>query len=587
MANPLEAYDFARIISDQPVNGEPRAVSGRFEPLAAHLSTLPASDRPGAFRAGCAALGAEGERLNRSVLDADSLGPPPEPHPDGDCDESGDDWRPIRLGTLPPAEPFPLDILPIPARDLAEAAARSIGCPVDFPAVATLAAAAGIIGRSASLLVKPGYFESACLYLALVGGPSSGKSPSLRAALAPVREIGRELHEDWRKALDSWECSPDAEKGKKPTLRRIDTSDPTTEALGPILAANPRGMVVLPDEMTKWVMSMDQYKGGKGGDRPFYLSAWGGEPVTIDRAKHAAEPIMVPHPFLTIVGGMTPGMLGELAEGRGREDGFSARLLFAYPDRVPRPYSEEGIPEAAAEAWSDLALSLWARPMRDLDGKPAPHVVKMTHEARREWREWCQAHRDEQEADDFPASLEGPWGKLEAYAARLALILHLMDWAADPTRPADDVPPELPRRIITDTARLVAYFKSHAHRIRAATGSKADDGGEDVRALLGWIVRSRRSEFSIKDIGNNFDRFKEDQAALADALAWMTARELVRPRAEPKDGTRKSGRKPSPRYEANPDLWKSLRFLQFLQKGPTVDGCEGNEGNEGRSEGPR
>src|SRR6185437_11461484 len=112
---------------------------------------------------------------------------------------------------------------------------------------------------------------------------------------------------------------------------------PTTEALGPILAANPRGGIIIPDEMTKWVMSMDQYKGGKGGDRPFYLSVWGGEPVIIDRAKHAAEPIMVPHPFLSIVGGMTPGMLSELSEGKGREDGFSARLLFSYPDRVARP----------------------------------------------------------------------------------------------------------------------------------------------------------------------------------------------------------------------------------------------------------
>ncbi len=85
--------------------------------------------------------------------------------------------------------------------------------------------------------------------------------------------------------------------------------------------------------------------------------------------------------------------------------------------------------------------------------------------------------------------MEGPWGKLEAYAARLALILHLMDLAADPTRPAADDPPELPRRIIEDAARLVAYFKSHALRVYAAMGGKADDGGDDVRALVRWIIR--------------------------------------------------------------------------------------------------
>ncbi len=76
-------------------------------------------------------------------------------------------------------------------------------------------------------------------------------------------------------------------------------------------------MIVAPDEMTKWVMSMDQYKNGKGGDRPFYLSAWNGEPVYIDRAKNMREPIVVPHPFLTVVGGMTPDMLSTLPEGQG------------------------------------------------------------------------------------------------------------------------------------------------------------------------------------------------------------------------------------------------------------------------------
>ena len=501
-----------------------------------------------------------------------------------------DDWGPIRYGSILPAEPFPLDVLPIPARDLAEAAARSVGCPVDFPAVATLAAASGLIGRSASLLVKPGYFESACLYVALVGTPSSGKSPSLRAALAPLKGISQELYEAWREKVDAWEATPEKTRGFGPVLERIITTDPTTEALAPILATNPRGLTLTPDEMTKWTMSMDQYKSGKGGDRPFYLSVWGGEPVIIDRAKFMREPINVPHPFLTIVGGMTPGMLGELAEGRGREDGFSARLFFTFPGRVPRPpYTEEGLPKDVTEAWRDMALSLWRRRMRDPEGRPTPHIVEMTPDARREWREWCQAHRDEQEADDFSVSLEGPWGNLEAYAARLALILHLMDLAADPTRPAVGQPPELPRRIIADAARLVAYFKNHAHRIRAATGRKADNGGDDVRALLGWIVRNNLAEFSIKEIGDDFDRFKQEEAALADALTWITTRCLIRPKQTPKPeqngGKRKPGRKPSPRYEVNPALWESPRFLQFHQNGPVAESFDGNDGNAVTSEG--
>ncbi len=513
------------------------------------------------------------DQVIKALADADPEGPRPDPSEE---DEGDVEWGPIRLGALPPAEPFPLDVLPIAARDLAGAAARSIGCPIDFPAVATLAAASGAIGRSASLLVKPGYFASASLYLALVGGPSSGKSPSLGAGLGPLKGIGEALHGEWAKALAAWKEAPEDDRGEKPIMRRVLTTDPTTEALGPILARNPRGATITPDEMTKWIMSMDQYKGGKGGDKPFYLSAWGSESITIDRAKHADEPIIVNHPFLTVAGGMTPDMLATLQDRKG-DDGFTARILFTYPPRCPRPYSEDGIADAATDAWRDLVGSLWARPMRDMDGKPSPHVVKMDPEARREWGRWCRAHRVEQEADDFPSNLEGPWGKLEAYAARLALILHLMDLASDPTAPRGAEPPEMPRKIILDAARLVAYFKSHARRVHASMGGKAGAGDEDVRALLGWIGRNELAEFSTRDIGKNFDRFKDDPAALADATDWMVAKNLVRLRPEAKNG--KPGRKPSPTFEVNPSLLNSPRFRQFRRNSRSAPSSDGNDGN--------
>jgi hypothetical protein len=305
--------------------------------------------------------------------------------------------------------------------------------------------------------------------------------------------------------------------------------------------------------MTKWVMSMDQYKGGKGGDRPFWLSAWNGAPVSVDRAKHMREPIVVPHPFLTVVGGLTPDMLSTLPEGRGRDDGFIARLLFAYPGRLARRYSEQGTPDDVAAEWERVVRALWARKMRELDGKPAPRVVKMTPEAAREWSAWCQAHYAEQEADDFPDSLEGPWGKLEAYAARLALILHLMVLASDPTRPAPDDPPALPMRTIEAAFRLVAYFKAHALRVHAAIGGKCDDGGDDVRALVRWIRRNDLAEFSERGITRNLRRFRDDPAALIDALEWMTTHNLIRPQEEPK-ATARPGRKHTAIYDVNPRL---------------------------------
>jgi Protein of unknown function (DUF3987) len=537
---PLGAWTLARAVSGHEVNGEADALPEPFRSMVAHLAAvlvddaLTGPDRQEALAAARwplwqAMMAGRPDRneLTAALEEIDPDGPPPEA--DAEADETADGWEPIRLGSLPPAAPFPLDVLPLPARELAEAAAGSIACPVDFPAVAILAAASGIIGRSVILRRKGGYFAPVSLYAALVGSPSSGKSPALRAALAPLWFIAQLLYDRWREQMTRWEDAKPDERGEPPELERIVSTDPTTEALAPILAKNPRGLTVAPDEMTKWVMSMDQYKGGKGGDRPFYLSAWSGEPVFIDRAKHMREPIAVPHPFLSVIGGMTADMLSALSEGKGREDGFMARLLFSFPERTPRRYSEEGIPDPVAAAWHSLALALSARPMGEVDGKPAPHVVRLTPEAAREWSAWCQTHYAEQEADGFPESMEGPWGKLEAYAARLALILHMMNLAADPTHPTGDAPPELPGRVVKDAARLVNYFKAHALRVYATMGGKGQDGGDDVRALVRWILRNDLDGFSTRNIGRDFDRFKDDPAALADALDWMTAHNIIRP----------------------------------------------------------
>ena len=283
---PTDAWPLARLVTGLHVNGELETVSARFSPIARRLDGLPVEARKAAWDAfldGCD----DRDEIILALAELDPEGPIPEAHED----EGGDDgWGPIRLGTLPIAEPFPMDLLPIQARDLAEAAARSIGCPVDFPAVATLAAASGLIGRSATLLVKHGYFESASLYVALVGDSSDGKSPALEAAMGPIRTIADKLHDEHAATLAEWTKAPDAERGDRPKPRRIDTSNPTVEALAPIMARNPRGLIVLPDEFTGLCLSMGQYKSGKGADKQFYLSAWSGSRVVVDRVKDQGRP---------------------------------------------------------------------------------------------------------------------------------------------------------------------------------------------------------------------------------------------------------------------------------------------------------
>lgn len=57
------------------------------------------------------------------------------------------------------------------------------------------------------------WYESARVWVALVGPPSAKKSPVLRAATGPVSEIDIKLHKSWQKAMKRWlELEPEEKK---------------------------------------------------------------------------------------------------------------------------------------------------------------------------------------------------------------------------------------------------------------------------------------------------------------------------------------------------------------------------------------
>lgn len=570
--NRIETYVIARQLVGRPVNGEFRRLSPEVRTLADQLATMPDERRSEAFKEWLSGR-TDADAVSRSIASTNPDGPAPEPEDDG--------WGPIGSPDPPTVEPFPLGVLPIAARDLAEAASRSIpACPTDYVAIACLVAASAVAGRSAILRVKPGYHEQCAIYAAIVGNPSAGKTPAINAAMRPVWKIERDLKAKHSAELEAWEekAGDEEPRGPRPVLERIVTTDATVERIAPILDKSPRGLLVSPDELTKWVMGMNQYKNGKGSDRQFYMATFSGSPIRVDRAKYD-EPIAIDHPFLSVVGGITPDMLSSLPEEKGRGDGFIDRLIFGCPDPVPRRYSEDGIPEHVADGWASLIFALRRRPMVASDDDRGPGIVPFSAGALDAWRAWVVSHYEEQEADGFPDSLVGPWGKLESYAARFCLLLHLMDLASDPTSPADALPP-IPRSIIEDAGRLVAYFKSHARRAHwAINGKHRDKGGETVGRIVKWFRADpdSRSVFSEAAVRRHLTDLRDDPVELAEALGAMVGRGWIRalPMPERPKGTK--GRKPSPAYAVHPDLIISDQYSGNKCNNEALMGREGGE----------
>jgi hypothetical protein len=248
-------------------------------------------------------------------------------------------------------------------------------------------------------------------------------------------------------------------------MRRTVVSDATIEALVVRLEENPRGVLCAHDELSGWVKSLDQYKqGGRGSERQQWLSMWGGEPIYVDR-KGKKEPIVIPCPLVCLSGSIQPSILSEL--GTNREDGLLDRFLLSYPDRMPSRWSDDEIGDDTAEAYREICDALYELEVRaNANGEPTPQQLKFTPEARKVFIGKTNSLHEEMEHPRFPTYLRGPWAKLEAYLARLSLIIALVRIA--------EHEPELHEfywsvneRDVRAAAELIEYFKAHARRVYA------------------------------------------------------------------------------------------------------------------------
>ena len=463
--------------------------------------------------------------------------------------QSNDPWdRPIPLGDAPAVEPFPLALLPRTLAGFVHEVAEALPCPVDYVALPLLTLAGAAIGASRALQIKPGWQERPGIYAAIVAPPGSKKSPALRQVAAPVYAEQKRLLAIYKRQKIAWD-EADNDKLPKPKLSTVFVEDITTESLAGVLQDNPRGVVIVRDELTAWVKSQNQYRAkGRGADRQFFLSAWSGEAVRVDRKNQEDGPLFVPHPFLAVIGGLPPDLLVCLRGENAIADGFLDRILFAYPEPLPATGEDwRCVSEDAREAWERVLKFLWAlHPEADDDGGTRPHFVRLDSTGRKAWEDFTHALANEVNADGFPPCLRGPWEKFRGYGARLALIVHLLRKATGEVD-SEDVDGESLKR----AAELVRYFQSQTRKVYAVL--EADRDAEKAKRLLEWIHRERKTEFKSRDVWEDVKNRSEfpNVDALDAPLARLVKHQIIRPKPAQE---RSRGRPPAPVYEVNPHV---------------------------------
>src|SRR5215217_5380893 len=396
------------------------------------------------------------------------------------------------LADLPDPEEFPTTALPLTVRQFVKEAAASLRCPIDYLGLAALAALSAAIGDTRRTVIKKDWTEGAAIFGMIVGGPSSKKTPAMNLALRPVRERQIALKAEYERqkeehesALRDWEKAKkdgpsELRKPYKPTLVRTYADDTTVERLADILNENRRGLLIIKDELSGWLGSMNQYKqGGKGADRQFWLSAHTNQPVAVDR-KSTDEPVIVARPFVSIVGGIQPEVLPDFGKDRG--DGLIDRFIPVYPKPRVGRWTDDEISDHVRDEYAQTISSLYKLRHVNDDEDPFPSRVPMTDEAKALFVAAYNRLHDELEAPGFPQRLRPAWGKLEAYLARFALILAMTRVAELGNQGQVVMIENVTRDDMAGAIKLLAYFKNHVRRVY--TGLYGDNPSDRLAADL-------------------------------------------------------------------------------------------------------
>ncbi len=414
--------------------------------------------------------------------------------------------------------PFPLDALPVELREIVDAVSDTTGADPAFAAIGALPVVAASIGATVTLRLKPGYAELPILWSVLIGRSGSAKSPTIRlltgalhTLLADERRRYTDALKSYRiellkhqKALARWKRS----KGdgdpppppEPPRERRVIARDVTTEKLIELLEANPRGLLLVADEMGHWHAAMGAYKsGGSGGDLSIWLQCYDGGAMSTDRKTTSSHSVR--RAAVSILTGVQPGILAALIGPRERAAGLLPRCLMAWPPhRVPR-WTDRGLPPDVETHWAALLRDLMAVELAH-DGEPVR--VGFDRAAAALWSRWHDdtAARIEQANDDEVAA---GLSKSRAIAARMALVFACVRSRGIPACVTLD-----------DLSRALAVIDWATGEWRRVVSGLAAVGLEDFDANLIKLITALGGAVTSRELARCLPRYR-GQSHLAEA----------------------------------------------------------------------
>ncbi|EJF86070.1 hypothetical protein MCY_00907 [Bartonella rattimassiliensis 15908] len=490
----------------------------------------------------------------------------------------GGEIKPITAALLP-VEPFNPLQLPMPFMDYVYDVSERQQAPMDFIAVSALCALAAVIGNGVRIAPKQhdDWIVVPNLWGALIGQSSTFKTPAMKAALAPISCLQKEWYKNWlkqkekqeieerlktldkrekerqaHKAIRKGECETarallyetlSKDKAHNNDVSRFIVNDVTVEKLGELLKENPRGLLMVRDELAGFLANLERKE--YQTDRAFYLTAFNGDDqFTYDRIERGT--IFIPNATVSIIGGIQPSRIIPLIQAINRginDDGLLQRFqMIVWPDDnkewqvIDRPPNKE--------AWQKYEGVFRSFRDKRLGSPEHPMIMRFSAKAQMQFYEWLEHLHREAKGGTHSESLQSHLLKMPKTIASLALIFELLEGGRL----------EIGPYAITTALRWTSYLLSHAKRLYAAHDTLTVESAKLIVERCDHLP----DVFTHRDIHQRSWTSLKDNQAVKQALELLCCCNYIREISE--DNTPKSGR-PTRRYEWHPFVKSHKRHL--------------------------
>jgi hypothetical protein len=171
---------------------------------------------------------------------------------------------------------------------------------------------------------------------------------------------------------------------------------------------------------------MNKYK--PGSDLEFWLSCWSAKAATLTRK--TAKSSFIEMPLMPVLGGIQPGIFGQISTSDNKDNGFLDRLLLCYPEKEIEHYNRNSISIEVIDWYEAYVCNFYDQMKKNVltykFNSIDPKIIRFDSEAEKEWERIFNNLSDMQNSDSINEYVKSMLAKQKSYVPRLALILHCL-----------------------------------------------------------------------------------------------------------------------------------------------------------------